>query len=124
MLQTWHWTWAAAAFVSEIAALVALGVWGFTASGPTALRVVLGLGAPLAAAVLWGLFAAPQAAFDVPVLAVVVKLGVFGAAVAALLAVGSPRLAVTLAAVAFLGAVLSDPAALTAPAAGISAPHR
>lgn len=46
-------------FVLELCLLVALGYWGFTASqGP--LRWVLGLGLPLFAALLWGLFVAPN----------------------------------------------------------------
>ena len=70
-------------------------------------RWLLGLGVPLTAAVLWGLFAAPQAVVQVAVLAVVTKVVVFGAAAAALLVTGSPRLAAVLAVAAVLGAVLS-----------------
>ena len=47
------------AFLLELCALAALGYWGLrTASGP-ATKAALGIGAPLLAAVLWGLFAAP-----------------------------------------------------------------
>jgi hypothetical protein len=74
----------------ELAALVFLCWWGFaTGTGLTA--VALGLGAPALAAVLWGLFAAPRARFSLPRLAVVaVKVLVFGAATAALVALGHP----------------------------------
>ncbi len=47
----------ALAFVLELAALAALAVWGVHADG-----VVLGVAAPLLAAVLWGALIAPNAA--------------------------------------------------------------
>ena len=49
----WNGTWLTVAFLSEVAALVALGAWGWSADGATALRVVLAAGAPLVAAVAW-----------------------------------------------------------------------
>ena len=42
-------------FVLELCMLVALGIWGFSEN------VVLGIAAPLAAAVVWGLWIAPKA---------------------------------------------------------------
>ena len=48
-------------FLLELALLVALGVWGFTVGGGTITKVVLGIGAPLASAIAWGLFVAPKA---------------------------------------------------------------
>ena len=42
-------------FVLELGMLVALGIWGFSQN------VVLGIAAPLAAAVVWGLWIAPKA---------------------------------------------------------------
>ncbi|HKO84627.1 MAG TPA: YrdB family protein [Actinomycetota bacterium] len=57
--QAFHWANLTVAFLLELCALAALGYWGFrTASGPAA-KAALGIGAPLLAAVLWGLFAAP-----------------------------------------------------------------
>jgi Protein of unknown function (DUF2568) len=109
----WNAVWLTVAFASEIAALVALGYWGFAQDGPWGLRLALGIGAPAVAAVLWGVFAAPQAPVQVFVLAVLVKVLVFGAAVWALIATGHPRLAAALGVLALLGAVLSSP-----PAAG------
>ena len=43
----------------ELALLVALAVWGFHAGSGLAGDLVLGLGAPLLAAVVWGLWVAP-----------------------------------------------------------------
>ncbi|ROO86408.1 uncharacterized protein DUF2568 [Actinocorallia herbida] len=67
----------ALAFVLEIAALVALGWWGFTRDGGFALRALLGVGAPLAGAVIWGLFAAPRATFKIPAAGVLAVKAVF-----------------------------------------------
>ena len=64
-------------FGLELAALVALGYWGFTTGG-TLTRIVLGLGAPLLAAVLWGLFVSPKAKFGNDVVRAVGETVVFG----------------------------------------------
>ena len=106
MGSTWNGTWLAMAFLSELAALAALGFWGFTTQSG-ALRYLLGLGVPLVAAVLWGVFAAPQAPVQIVALNVLVKVLVFGSAVLALAATGHPRLAAALAVAALLGATLS-----------------
>ena len=112
----WNGLWLTAAFVSELAALAALGWWGFTLDAPPAVRVLVGIAVPLLAAVLWGAFAAPRAPVQVMALTVLVKLVVLGGGVLALLATGHPRLAAALGAVALLGSVLSpspDAAALS-----------
>jgi len=111
MAQVWNWTWLTVAFVSELAALAALAVWGWSASGSTPVRIVLAVGRPLVAAVLWGLFAAPNATRGGPALTLTVKVVVFGAGVLALLATGHPWLAIVLAAAAGLSALLSTPPA-------------
>jgi hypothetical protein len=72
------------AFLLELAALAALGYFGFRTGGALPVKLVLGAALPLVAAVLWGLFAAPQATFSVPALAVATKVLVFGAAALAL----------------------------------------
>src|SRR5690349_3221315 len=102
MGQRWNGLWLALAFLSEIAALVALGWWGFARDAGTPVRVLLGIGLPLVAAVLWGVFAAPQAPVHVLALTLLVKVAVFGGASLALAALGHPRLAVALAVVALL----------------------
>jgi len=85
-------------FLLELCLLGALAWWGFDAGG-----WVLGLGAPLAAAVVWGLFIAPKARYPVP-LAVWIGLQVvlFGAAALGLAAVASTGLAVVFAVVVVL----------------------
>ena len=109
MAQAWNWMWLALAFAAELAALAALGHWGFVTGGSTLGRVLLGTGTPVVAAVLWGVFAAPQAPVRSAVLALAVKLLVFGSGVLALVATGHPRLAVALTVVAVLSSVLSSP---------------
>jgi hypothetical protein len=89
-----HWANAGLAFLLEVAALIALGSWGVHAGPGTPAKVALGIGAPLLAAVLWGLFAAPRARFKVPLPAVLaVKALFFAAAATALWATGHPVLA-------------------------------
>jgi hypothetical protein len=76
-------------FVLELAALIALAAWGFHTGDSWAADIALGIGAPVLAAVAWGLFVAPKARFVVPVaMRIAVELLVFGAAVVALWAAG------------------------------------
>jgi exosortase/archaeosortase len=109
MAQIWNWTWLTVAFLAELAALAALAAWGWSAGGSTVSRVLLALAAAGSAAVLWGVFAAPQAPVQLPALRVAVMIVVFGAAVLALVRIGSPWLAVVLGAAAVLSSVLSTP---------------
>ncbi len=98
----------ALAFLLELAAIAALGWWGFsTGHGPVP-RTALGLGAPIAAMALWALFAAPKATFPVAIpLVLLVKAVVFGAAVLACHALGHPGPAWTFAVVAVLNTALA-----------------
>ena len=52
-------------FLLELTALVALGYWGFHAAAGMA-GILICIGAPLAFAVLWGLFAAHKAKYPPP----------------------------------------------------------
>ncbi len=69
--------------------------WGFETGDGAAAQVLLGVGVPVAAAVVWGMFIAPKARHPVP-LAVWIGLQVvlFGAAALGLAAVASTGLAV------------------------------
>ena len=118
MAQMWNWFWLTVAFASEVAALAALGHWGWVA-GSGATRLLLAVAAPAVAGVLWGVFAAPTAPVQIAAVALLVKLLVYGSAVAALVATGHPRLALVLAAAAAAGSLLSTP---PAPAPSLSAP--
>ena len=118
MGSAWNAVWLTAAFVSELAALAALGYWGFSLDAPPALRIALAIGAVLVAGVLWGVFAAPRAPVRVTALTILVKVLVFGSAVVALIATKHPRLAIALAVLAVLGSVLSSPPADAGPVSG------
>ncbi|MDH6575346.1 YrdB family protein [Kitasatospora sp. MAP5-34] len=96
------------AFLIEVAALAALCWWGFSTGSGVVTHLVLGLGAPLLAAVLWGMFAAPKARFQVSLPGVLlVKFLVFAAAIVALWAIGWHALATVLGVVAAVNTVVA-----------------
>ena len=99
----------ALAFLVELAALGALAWWGFSTGSGVAARLLLGLGAPAVAIVLWGMFAAPRARFRPPLAGVLlVKAVVLGAGVYAVHAVGHPVAAVVFAAVVVVNTALVE----------------
>jgi hypothetical protein len=80
-------------FFLELAALTSLAYWGF-AEHEGAVQWLLGLGAPLLAAVVWGTFIAPKASRPtVDPVRLLLELAVFGPAVAGLWAADSHTLA-------------------------------
>ncbi|MFC9328604.1 YrdB family protein [Kitasatospora sp. NPDC057015] len=95
---------AGVAFALELGMLAALGYWGARSGGSTAVSVLLAVGAPALAALVWGLFlAAGGPRYPLPVPAeIVIKLLVLGTAVLALLATGHPVLAVVFGALTVL----------------------
>jgi hypothetical protein len=92
------------AFLVELLVLALLAWAGFSIGG--ALGWVVGLGLPVAAAVLWGLFAAPRARFPSPGLQLATKVVVLGAGVVAAFVVLPLWWAVLVAVVAVLNLVL------------------
>jgi len=94
-------------FLCELAMLAALAYWGFrTGNGLRAW--LLGLGAPLLAAAVWGALVAPKARWPVPIqVRVVIELALYSAAVAAVVAAGQPVLAVVLAVAALATSLLN-----------------
>jgi hypothetical protein len=81
-------------FLLELCALVALGWAGFALDASLGVRIAVGVGLPLVAAVAWGLFAAPRARIKLPPAGVTaVKVLVFGTATLALFAIGHELLA-------------------------------
>jgi hypothetical protein len=84
----------ALAFLLELGMLAALSYWGFKTGQSWLGKIGLGLGAPLLAAGVWGVFLSPKAVVTIPQpLKFGLKLGVFGCAVAALATVGQLELA-------------------------------
>ena len=98
------------AFVLELCMLGAVGYWGFRTGDGAAMQALLGVGAPLLMAVVWGLFIAPKATFEVPA---AVRLGLqavlFGLAAVAVAHFASPALAVS-----FLAVVVANGALVSA----------
>jgi hypothetical protein len=92
-------------FVLELSALAALAYWGFTDNEGVS-AVLLGVGAPLVAAVVWGLFVSPKAKYGTPVRQAIGEAAVFGAAVIALFAADQPVLAIVFAVLAVVDGVL------------------
>jgi hypothetical protein len=96
------------AFLLEVLALGGLAWWGADTGGGLAAKILLGAGAPILAAVGWGMFAAPRARFGVPLAAVlVVKVIVFGLAAVAVYAIGRPGLAIAFALVVLINTTLA-----------------
>ncbi|MFC3799037.1 YrdB family protein [Cohnella sp. GCM10012308] len=76
-------------FALELAMLAALGYWGFKTDLAPAFSWMLGIGAPVLAAVVWGAFLSPKA--SIPLgggLKLAIELAVFVVAAAALYAAG------------------------------------
>ena len=94
-------------FLLELAGLAAFGYWGFVAGADLRSKLLLGLGAPVLAAVLWGLFASPKAAVPLPAPAkLAFEIAWFGAAAAGLAHAGRPAYAVVLVVVYAVNRVL------------------
>lgn len=65
-------------FMLEMAALLAMGYWGWTQHAGL-LRVVWMIGVPLVAAVIWGTFISPKAPVTLPgVIQLLIEFVVFG----------------------------------------------
>jgi Protein of unknown function (DUF2568) len=96
------------AFLLELAALAALGSWGFTLGPNLSVRIALGLGAPALMIVVWGWWLAPRSEhrLQLPWL-ILAKIGVFGLAVVALAVTGHPWLAAALAALTTVNLTLA-----------------
>ncbi|HSJ50348.1 MAG TPA: YrdB family protein [Actinomycetota bacterium] len=83
-------------FLCELAMLAGLAYWGFQ-RGEGALGWVLGIGAPLIAAAMWGLFVSPKAVVPVPgQTRVMIEFFLFGFVALALANAGVPALGVAL----------------------------
>ncbi|MDQ5851363.1 MAG: YrdB family protein [Chloroflexota bacterium] len=94
-------------FLLELCMLAALGYWGFTTGRGTLARWGLGIGAPLVAAVVWGLFLAPNSSMRLqgpP--QILLEIVIFGVAIGALYVAGRPTLAGGFALVVVINRVL------------------
>jgi hypothetical protein len=91
------------AFLLELGVLVALGYWGFTVGPNTFVKVVLGLGAPALAVVVWAIFGAPKSPTQLQGAAYLALQAVFfGGGALALVVAGQRGLGVAFALIALV----------------------
>lgn len=97
-----------ARFLCELAMLAALAFWGYVVGeGPWAW--LLGVGAPVLAAVVWGTFVAPKARIPVSApLRVQIELVLYALAAVGLSSAGQPVAAVVLAVAGLVTSLLND----------------
>ncbi|MCR8633480.1 YrdB family protein [Paenibacillus radicis (ex Xue et al. 2023)] len=82
-------------FILELSALAALGYWGFKTGNGWIAKTIFGIGTPVLAAVVWGLFVSPKATYNVGELAkLAIEIIVFGSAAIALYYSGQTKLCV------------------------------
>ncbi|MBN9631250.1 MAG: YrdB family protein [Actinobacteria bacterium] len=94
-------------FLLEIFAIVSLGIWGFIA-WPLPWNIVVGIGAPALAILLWALFRSPKAVLHVdPFVKAIVELVVMGSAAFAWWSLGQPIVALVFAVVATVSGVIN-----------------
>jgi hypothetical protein len=97
----------ALAFLLELCLLVAFGYWGFTTGSGLLMQIVLGIGAPLLVAVVWGIFMAPKALRPLPFpIHQIIECVIFGLGFVALYVAGQPMLATIFAVVFAVNFVL------------------
>lgn len=81
-------------FLLEFCVLAAVGYWGFKSNAGWFLKILLGIGAPLLIAVIWGTFGAPKATNHLTGISLLaLEVVVFGSGVAALYATKNYSLA-------------------------------
>ena len=95
-------------FILELFAFVSLGIWGFLAWPLPWPGILVGIGAPLFAILIWALFRSPKAVFTIdPFGKAIVEIFVFGAAAFAWWNLGQPIVAIVFAVVATVSGVIS-----------------
>jgi hypothetical protein len=94
-------------FLLELFAIFSLGFWGFVA-WPLPWNIVVGIGAPAIAIVLWALFRSPKAVFRIdPFGRAIVEIVVMAAAAFAWWDLGQPVVAIVFAVIAAVSGVIN-----------------
>ncbi|AZZ48178.1 DUF2568 domain-containing protein [Rathayibacter rathayi] len=94
-------------FLLEFVALATFAVWGFS-SWDLPWSIVVGLGAPVLAALIWALFLSPRAVLGIDVYGrSLIELLVMGAAALAWLDLGHPVVAIAFGIVAVVSGVIA-----------------
>ena len=104
----WAWPLLALAFLAELGMLAAFVVGGLALPAPAAVRVLVAVAAPVAAATVWGTFLAPRARRPLRDPGrLLLEVALFGAAVVVLVLAGHPVAATVLGVAALLTVPLS-----------------
>lgn len=83
-------------FLLELCLLASLAYWGFHTDRGLLLKIVLGIGAPLLTAVIWGLFLSPKASVSLVLpVRLTLEIALFALAAIALYSTGKHSLAAT-----------------------------
>ncbi len=94
-------------FMLELCVLGIVGYWGFRIGEIPVVKIILAIILPIVVAVIWGLFGAPHAEWEVRgILNVLLEISVFGVGVAALYHLKHPLLASGLATVIIVNRIL------------------
>ena len=94
-------------FLLELCVLAAVGYWGFKTGSGWFLKILLGIGAPLLIAVIWGMFGAPKANMQLHgFMLLALEVVVFGSGVAALYATKNYSLAWAFAVIIVINRIL------------------
>lgn len=95
-------------FLLELFAFVSLGIWGFTAFPLPWPGLLVGLGAPALAILVWALFVSPKAVFRIDVFGkALVEIAVFSSAAIGWWMLGQPVVAIVFAVVAAVSGILN-----------------
>lgn len=98
----------AVAFLLELGMFASLGYWGFYGEKGLFVKILLGIGTPFLAAVLWGIFAAPMSQHRLSLVPrLIFELAAFGIAALVLYKTGQPTLAVAFGALAVVSQTLA-----------------
>ncbi|PPG11733.1 4-amino-4-deoxy-L-arabinose transferase [Rathayibacter sp. AY1C6] len=94
-------------FLLELVALATFALWGFS-SWDLPWNIVLGIGAPVVAALIWALFLSPRAVLAIDVYGrSLIELLVMGAAALAWLDLGQPVVAIVFGVLAVVSGVIA-----------------
>ncbi len=94
-------------FILELVLLFALSYWGFHVSSGLFVQILLGIGLPLLAAIVWGIYISPKASVKLPMPAVLlIEAFLFAAATVCLILSGFVIFAVIFACVAAVNRVI------------------
>lgn len=95
-------------FLLELAMLAAFGYWGFQGEKSVWIKWGLGIGLPLAAAILWGIWLAPRANQHLNIIGgTLLSSGLFFLAALALYQTNHPTLAIALAGITIVNRALA-----------------